>query len=154
MSRGSFHSKPYGNPPPRRPVKVLFDPAAEDAQLFDTLAEEQADELSINSAQLRRFFGEIKDLYRQYNALVATAPDDEARLKLYRERIEPRFKMVRSKVSYATRAGGQTKVPQEFADFLEKGIAKVTDHNAFRKFVLHLEAVVGFMYGKGRVEGR
>jgi CRISPR type III-A-associated protein Csm2 len=132
-------------------IQCLFDPAKPEQELYDTLAEQQAVALSVNSSQLRRFFGEIKDLYRRYNALTAQSADDGARADVYRRDIEPLFKMIRSKVSYATRAGGQSKLDVAFADFLSQGIAKVQSHDQFRKYVMHLEAVVGFMYGKGKV---
>jgi CRISPR type III-A-associated protein Csm2 len=130
---------------------VLFDPSKPDKELFDGLAEQQADMLEINSSQLRRFFGEIKDLYRQFNAQVAGEAEESKKEQVYKQRIEPRFKMVRSKVAYASRPGGQAKVSAEFARFLQDGIKKVADHKQFVRFVMHLEAVVGFMYGKGKV---
>jgi CRISPR type III-A-associated protein Csm2 len=135
----------------RTNVPVLFDPKKPDAELFDALAEKQAEQLVINSNQLRRFFGELKELYRQFNALVTGEAGDEKKQELYRLKIEPRFKMIRSKVAYATRAGGQSKLPAEFAQFLQEGIQKVTDHCQFVRYVMHVEAVVGFMYGKGKV---
>ena len=135
-------------------IQCLFDPAKPEQELYDTLAEQQADafpERTLKSSQLRRFFGEIKDLYRRYNALAAQSADDTAKAEIYRRDIEPLFKMIRSKVSYATRVGGQSNLNQRFADFLSQGIDKVKNHDHFRKFVMHLEAVVGFMYGKEKV---
>lgn len=131
---------------------ALFDPEASTTELVDRLAEQQAERLAINSAQLRRFFGEIKDLYRRYNALAASAADAPEQERIYHEQIEPMFKMIRSKVSYATRVGGQRKLPDEFAGFLSDAIAKVETADHFQRFVLHLEAVVGFMYGEGKVK--
>lgn len=149
MSRGHpGHSPPREQ---RRTIQVLFDPAKSDTELFDALAEQQADQLEINSAQLRRFFGEVKDLYRQFIALTAGEAADAKKQEVYQGKIEPRFKMIRSKVAYATRAGGQAKLPEAFADFLKEGIQKVGDHRQFVRFVMHLEAVVGFMYGKEKV---
>jgi CRISPR type III-A-associated protein Csm2 len=131
-----------------RSVKTYFDPTKPDRELFDTLAEKQAIDLpKVNPSQLHRFFGEIKDLYRQFNASTVGA-DDEFKKKVYQETIEPRFKMVRSKVAYATRPGQQSKLPREFADVLRIGIGKVNKHEDFTRFVMHLEAVVGFMFGK------
>lgn len=132
---------------------VYFDPSCSDTELFDSLAERQCDAFTnsrINSSQLRRFFGEIKDLYRRFDALTAAKPAEEQE-RVYRKTIEPLFKMVRSKVSYATRAGGQSKLDGNFAQMLSVGIAKVDGPEQFRRYVLHLEAVVGFMYGKGKV---
>ena len=152
MRRGSPGAHP--SRPPRAAIEVLFDPSKEDTELFDTLAEQQANQFPdrfINSAQLRRFFGEIKDLYRQFNALAAGEATEAKKQEAYRREVEPRFKMIRSKVAYATRPGGQAKLPSEFARFLQEGIHKVTDHRQFRRFVMHVEAVVGFMYGKDKV---
>jgi len=132
-------------------VEVLFDPHKSDAELFDTLAEKQADQLEVNPNQLRRFFGEIKELYRRFNALVSGQPPEHAG-DIYKKEIEPRFKMVRSKVAYATRPGGQSCLNRQFARFLLEGIQRVHNHRDFVRFVMHLEAVVGFMYGKGHVK--
>ncbi len=139
-----------GGQPQGKSIEVYFDPSKSDAELFDALAEKQCNVLDkLNSNQLRRFFGEIKDLYRRYESLIASSP--EKKKEIYHDQIEPLFKMVRSKVSYATRAGGQSKMNKDFAQMLSEGIAKVENAEQFRKFVMHLEAVVGFMYGSGRV---
>ena len=132
---------------------ALFDPALPESELYDTLAEKQALSLQqINSSQLRKFFGEAKDLYRQYNALTAAVAEDEERERLYRERIEARFRMLRSKVAYAERPGGQSRLDRDFATFLKDGIQKVKTARDFVRFILHFEAVVGFMYGNGGVK--
>jgi CRISPR type III-A-associated protein Csm2 len=130
---------------------AVAGPNHEPKELFDTLAQQQAQQLKINSAQLRRFFEEFKDLYRRYNALTAGLDPDEADRR-YHQQIEPMFKMMRSKVSYAKRSGGQKQLPGPFADFLSDWIAKVETSQQFERFVLHLEAVVGFMYGEGKVD--
>jgi len=140
----------------RPPAKVFFDPSKPEADLYDSIAEEQADSFpsgrdAINKNQMRKFFSDIKDLYRRYEARIAGEQNDSVRQNIFQESIEPQFRMMRSKVNYATRAGG--KIPKEFADFLTEGIRKVEkgNHEHFCKFVLHFEAVVGFMYGKGKV---
>lgn len=139
--------------PQATPVSILFDLEKTDTELFDTLAEKQAEQLEINSSQLRRFFGELKDLYRQWRSVVANRSDEE-RETIYRAQFEPRFKMIRSKVSYATRSGGQAKLDRRFADFLMGCIAKVNSSRDFERFITFFEAVVGFMYGKGKVTER
>jgi CRISPR type III-A-associated protein Csm2 len=139
--------------PPATPVPIFFDLEKTDTELFDTLAEKQAEQLEINSSQLRRFFGELKDLYRQWRSVVANRSDEE-REGIYRARFEPRFKMIRSKVSYATRSGGQANLDRRFADFLMQCIAKVSSSRDFERFITFFEAVVGFMYGKGKVKDR
>lgn len=132
-------------------MKPLFDPSKPDKELFDTLAETQADHVGrVGSSQLRRFFGEVKDLYRRYKSLTASRTDEETR-EVYEREIEPLFKMIRSKAMYARRRGGQGRIPAEFADFLDEGIRRVGNHKDFERFVRHFEAVVGFMYGKDKV---
>jgi len=126
-------SSPGASQPP-------FDPAKPPAELLDGLAEQQADQFGrdLNSNQLRKFFGEVKDLFRQVQA----GQD-------YKAAIEPRFKMLRSKVFYATHKVGGTKgVPDSFKAFIENAIKKVQTKEHFECFVKHFEAVVGFWYGK------
>jgi CRISPR type III-A-associated protein Csm2 len=136
------------------PNPPLFDPSKPDRVLFDMLAEQQADRLPrIGPTQLRRFFGEIKDLYRRFQAGTAGMHEPKSRGDYYRNSIEPQFKMMRSKVSYASRAKAQGRVPEEFAKMLTDGIGKVEDDEQFCRFVMHLEAVVGFLYGQGKVDG-
>jgi len=120
---------------------------------LDTLAEQQAKALELNSTQLRRFFGEVKDIHRQFETRKATARRDEWD-SIYRAEIEPRFKMVRSKVAYAKGRKGGTSVPDSFATFLDAGIRKVGSHAEFTLFVQHFEAVVGFMYGHDKITDR
>ncbi len=146
----TYGQLPAANPPTNASA-VLFDPARTEKELYDELAERQAERLEINSSQLRRFFGEVKDLFRQFTALIAGETDDQRKDAVYRQKIEPRFKMVRSKVAYAMRKGGRAPLRREFAEFLQQGISRVTDHQQFTRFVLHFEAVVGFMYGKEKV---
>ena len=153
-NRGPYRSggpmPPRGTPSAAAPA--LFDPSKPDVELYDTLAERQASLLEVNSSQLRKFFGEVKELYRQFEALTAQQSGEAVEAEIYQTRIEPRFKMLRSKVQYASRRGAQGAMSREFATFLTSGIEKVKDHRQFRKFVLHFEAVVGFMYGSGKVK--
>jgi len=112
----------------------------------DTIAEKQADLFpaegrdQLNSSQLRRFFGEVKDLLKRLDAG-----------RDYKTEIEPMFRMLRSKASYAWRNGANNKIPKVFHDFIENGVKKATDEQKFRLFVQHFEAVVGFLYGTGKV---
>lgn len=125
----------------------VFDPAKSHAELVDELAEQQADRMGeINSSQLRRFFGDVKDLYRR---LETTAPQERG--DFYKRLIEPQFRMMRSKASYAWRNGdrNQSKIPKSFHDFIANGVNKVRNVDDFLKFIQHFEAVVGFIYGKG-----
>jgi len=127
----------------------LFDPGKDRAELLDDLAEQQAKSIGeISSSQLRRFFGEAKDLYRR---LETGARTREERAELFKTSIEPEFRMMRSKASYASRPAdrGQPKIPPAFHTFIENGVKKVKSVEDFTEFIQHFEAVVGFMYGKG-----
>ena len=107
-------------------------------ELLDADAEKQADSLrkNINSAQIRRFYGEIKDLSRRR---------DQGRTW---DELEPFLRMVKSKARYAE---GTNKIPREFSQFITSNIDKVKDERDFEAFVLYFEAVLGFAYGKGLV---
>jgi CRISPR-associated protein Csm2 len=153
MSRGYQHPQSRRDQDwSRQTSPPLFDPQRSDEELLDALAEQQADQLDeINANQLRRFFGDVKEQYRQYLALVAGEKSEVEKEQLYRDRIAARFKMLRSKVAYAGPKGRRT-IKESFVIFLDNGIKKVTDHTTFERFVLHFEAVVGFMYGNGKVK--
>ncbi|MGC9455734.1 MAG: type III-A CRISPR-associated protein Csm2 [Phycisphaerae bacterium] len=116
-----------------------FDPQTSQKDLVDGLAEKQADIFGrdLNSSQLRRFFGEVKDMFRR---LEQNQP--------YETTIEPQFKMLRSKSYYAQHKGGGQGVPQSFTKFIDNAVQKVSNEEQFRLFVKHFEAVVGFWYGK------
>ena len=140
--RGSNRSGQSGRPPVKAlPVTFYLD--AEKQNLNPTLlnadAEKQADSLhrNINSAQIRRFFGEVKNL--------------GLRLEQGRpwSQVEPLFRMLRSKAAYAA---GTRKVPYEFSAFIADNVERVKDENDFKAFVLYFEAVLGFAYGKGLVK--
>lgn len=137
----------HGAQPSSSGAPPLFDPAKPLDELVDALAEQQAALIpggrdGLQSSQLRRFFGDVKELYRRLEQNSS-----------YDQLIKPMFKMIRSKAAYAWRNGdrGASKIPREFYEFLDKGIAKVQNESDFRKFVQHFEAVVGFLYGTGKV---
>jgi len=136
----------------KRSVEILFNPQESLTNLVDNLAEQQAKSLEIlTSSQLRKFFGEVKDLYRRWKMLEKTAGESN-KLERYQEVIEPQLKMLRSKAYYAIRLGGQQQIPESFRDFIDKGIEKIKGPGDFEKFVKHFEAIVGFLYGLGRVK--
>jgi len=141
---------------PKRTIEVLFDPSKEASSLLDELAEQQADQMpgdrnnKITKSQLRRVFGELKDIYNRFTSVTASV--DEAKSEeMYQERFAAPFKMLRSKVAYATRSGGTSKMPSEYGTLFQDGIKKVTNAKEFKLYVLHTEAVVGFLYGKDKV---
>ena len=143
---------PGGGSPPLAPLKVHFDPDKPERELFDALAEQQAKELpEINSSQLRRFFGELKDLYRRFEQARRTSPEHDEQA-LFEDEIEPLFRMVRSKVAYAAGRPRHVALDRNYQEWFDTCIRRVRDARDFRRYILHLEAVVGFLYGSNKVK--
>ena len=88
---------------------------------------------TLSSAQLRRFFGE----FRQLEKMVKVMDFD---------RVKPLIKMVKSKASYAANPANP-KIPESFKNFLIQNIDAINTKEDFEAFMLHFEAVVGFFYG-------
>ncbi len=152
MANGGYRHHGRGPAQAKGPGPTpLFDSAKDTTELVDELAERQAEMLGeLKSSQLRRFFGEAKDLFRRLD--VGTSLDEQKLEQRYQREIAPQFKMLRSKASYAWRNGQrQSKIPRGFHDFIENGVKKVRNAKDFDKFIRHFEAVVGFAYGKGLV---
>lgn len=140
-SGGNPNQRPALTPAPAVKFYLDAEKTRLNPELLDTIAEQQAEKMHgrIGSAQLRRFFGEVKELYhRRQNGQPF-------------ERLFPLVKMLKSKTWYAANPK-QEKIPPEFAGFLLGGIDQVHDEKDFEAFVLYFEAVVGFMYGKGMVQ--
>jgi len=140
--RGGPKQGPRDSQPPAKAVDVRFylDPEKKtlNPSLLDADAEKQASELhtKINSAQIRRFFGEVKNLS----------------LRLQQGRawkdLEPFVRMLKSKALYAQ---GTERIPAQFRAFLTDNIDKIRDQKDFEAFVLYFESVLGYLYGKGMV---
>lgn len=91
------------------------------------------DSETLSSAQLRRFFGDFKQLAKKVE-------------KQDFEKIKPFIKMLKSKASYAANPGNP-KIPAQFKDFLMGNVDSINTKEEFEAFMLHFEAVVGFFYG-------
>lgn len=126
--------------------KELLDTEAEEiASKFVVRGKDQrVDETkSLTSAQLRRFYGDLKNLERKFEFRKQTMGEEEAFAALL-----PLVKMVKSKVAYAS-SKDKRKVPEAFAKWLKDHIDKIETYQEFEAFMLHFEAVVGFCYGQG-----
>ena len=88
---------------------------------------------TLSSTQLRRFFGEFRQIEKQVNT------------KGF-EQVKPLIKMVKSKVSYAANPF-KPKIPNAFKEFLIQNVDRIQTDKDFEAFMLHFEAVVGFFYG-------
>jgi CRISPR-associated protein Csm2 len=89
--------------------------------------------LSLTSAQLRRFFGEFRQLEKK---IISTGFD----------KVKPLIKMTKAKVTYAANPINQ-KVPNTFKKFILQNVDQIESKEEFEAFMLHFEAVVGFFYG-------
>lgn len=98
---------------------------------------------SLNSAQLRRFYGDMKNLERKLAFRQQNENEADPFLAVL-----PLVKMVKSKVAYASNPRNE-KVPPAFADWLKKNIDAIDTADDFKAFMLHFEAVVGYCYGLG-----
>ena len=88
---------------------------------------------SLSSAQLRRLFGDFKQLAKKVE-------------KQDFEKVKPLIKMVKSKASYAANPGNP-KIPEQFKNFLMENVDAINTKKEFEAFMLYFEAVVGFFYG-------
>jgi len=95
---------------------------------------------TLSSAQLRRFFGEFRQLEKKVSMLGF-------------ERVKPLIKMVKSKASYAAKPSNP-KIPPTFKSFLIENVDSINKKEDFEAFMLHFEAVVGFFYGIPGVSNR
>lgn len=89
--------------------------------------------MTLSSAQLRRFFGEFRQLEKK---VTSTGFD----------KVKPLIKMTKAKVTYAANPNNQ-KVPDTFKSFILKNVDQIESEKDFKAFMLHFEAVVGFFYG-------
>ncbi len=95
---------------------------------------------TLSSAQLRRFFGEFRQLEKKVSLMGF-------------EKVKPLIKMVKSKASYASNPSNP-KIPQSFKSFLIENVDNINGGKDFETFMLHFEAVVGFFYGIPGVSNR
>jgi CRISPR type III-A-associated protein Csm2 len=120
---------------------LLTDRAKEWAESFinPKLPEERRQRNpKLNSAQLRKFHGEAKELEER-----AKNVDDFGKLR-------PLVKMLKAKVAYACPITGQErKIPEEFRKYIEEMVDNIEDAKDFKAFALCFESVVGFFYGQG-----
>jgi CRISPR-associated protein Csm2 len=106
----------------------------------------------LTSAQLRRFYNDVKALETRVDealkAKTAQEADDRETAFL---KVRPYVKMLLSKVAYACPEVNESgrKVPLEFRKFLEDCVNAIDHPRDFEAFLLVFEAVVGFFYGEG-----
>ena len=125
--------------------KELIDNYAQEIANY-IKSKEKGKEKEITSAQLRRFYHDLKSIERKIQNKIR----EEKKANEVFEEFLPEIKMVKAKASYAYRGGGKdSKIPQKFKDFLTAGIEKINNYQDFIAFMKHFEAVVGYLYGLG-----
>lgn len=92
----------------------------------------------ITSAQLRRFYGDVKNLEMR---LENSADKDKAFSEIL-----PMIKLLKAKAAYAKSRG---LVPDNFKDWIWENVDMINGIRDFKAFLLYFEAVVGFCYGNG-----
>ena len=119
-------------------------------ELVTTLAQEWANKfypkkedrqknaILIKSAQLRKFYNDVKNLEMRWE----NSQDKE---KAFRE-ILPMIKLLKAKAAYANK---RTLVPESFKSWIWENVDMINEMKDFKAFLLFFEAVVGFCYGNG-----
>lgn len=125
---------------------IYYKDNAINPELVTTLAEKCAkdfvqgprDPKNIKSAQLRRFYGDVKTLEMRWQ----NSADKQQAFR----NILPLIKLLKAKAAYAHT---RTLVPLSFKSWIWKNVDMINNENDFKAFLLYFEAVVGFCYGNG-----
>ena len=109
----------------------------------------------VSNAQLRRFYGDLKELQKEIRAdaeaLREMQGGSEGGTGPAFRRYEARIRMLKSKVAYAA---GRRTIPASFEKFISRCIDMVDSLRAFDACVTFLESVVGYFYGFGGERNR
>lgn len=115
-------------------------------ELLDKEAEEVGRKLAdagLQSAQLRRFYGDVLNLRRRFE--LRSAGQDQAKRDAAFQEILPEFRMLRAKAYYANKRS-RTILPDVMKTFVENHVRAVQSWKDFLAFCRHFEAVVAFHY--------
>lgn len=104
----------------------------------DSRDKNRGGEKKINTAQLRRFYGNVKNLEMRWQ----NSPD---RQQGFRD-ILPLIKLLKAKAAYAHK---RELVPFSFRNWIWENVDMINTERDFKAFLLYFEAVVGFCYGNG-----
>lgn len=97
----------------------------------------------LESAQLRRFYGDVLSLRRRFEIRSAGAPLSQ-RADIFAD-ILPEFRLLRAKVFYANKRSKKI-LPDEMKIFIQRHVDAVKSWQDFLAFCRHFEAVVAFHY--------
>ena len=135
-------------------VKIeYFKDGAVNPDLVTTYAQEYADKFvppkdpnfkgksaakAVTSAQLRRFYGDVKKMEMR---LKDSSDKDTAFLEIL-----PYIKLLKAKAAYAQK---RELVNESFKNWIWENVDMINNRKYFAAFLLYFEAVVGFCYGNG-----
>lgn len=128
------------------PEARYFDNGRLRPELLDAEAEQvgrRLAEAGLDSAQLRRFYGDVLGLRRRFEVRSAGRPLNE-RDSIFAE-ILPEFRMLRAKAYYANRRSDKI-LPEVMKTFIQNHVRAVKTWQDFLAFCRHFEAVVAFHY--------
>lgn len=97
----------------------------------------------LQSAQLRRFYGDVLNLRRRFE--LRSAGQDISRREEAFQEILPEFRMLRAKAYYANKRS-KNILPDVMKKFMENHVREVKTWKDFLAFCRHFEAVVAFHY--------
>ena len=122
-------------------VNYYLNDSAIDPAWMDKKAQAAAESFfnggkKLAASQLRKFYGDVKTLERQW---LNSGGDDAAF-----PAVLPLIKLLKAKANYACK---RNVVPDAFRNWLCEHVDSVNAARDFRAFALHFEAVVGFSYG-------
>lgn len=122
----------------------------EDGKLRPALLDSEAEqvgralaEAGLQSAQLRRFYGDVLNLRRRFE--LHSTGLDPARCDAAFQDILPEFRMLRAKAFYANKRSEKI-LPRVMKQFVENHVKAVNSWKDFMAFCRHFEAVVAFHY--------
>lgn len=128
------------------PVKYFDEKGKLRPELLDEEAMQVGEALAraeLESAQLRRFYGDVLSLRRRFEIRSAGVPLSQ-RADVFAD-ILPEFRLLRAKAFYANKRSKKI-LPDEMKNFIQRHVDAVKSWQDFLAFCRHFEAVVAFHY--------
>ncbi len=153
MPPGQYHQRDEPKPNLAFLDKGYYENGALRPDLLDTHAKSlgesfaSKDGYKVKSTQMRRFYGDVKELETRIERDSSLESNDPQQLAKYLALI----RMLKSKAAYAA---GRETVSRAFESFIVKSVDQIKTPKDFRAFVLFFEAVVGYYYGAGGEKNR
>jgi CRISPR-associated protein Csm2 len=147
------------DPPPLPDLSFLdkgyYENGALRPELLDTHAKSLGEDFArkdgykVKSTQMRRFYGDVKELESRVERDAADIFESAETQKL--AKYLALIRMLKSKAAYAA---GRETVSRAFESFIVKSVDQIKMPKDFRAFVLFFEAIVGYYYGAGGEKNR